>query len=60
VGAVETKISSGAKGVLEAFEKWVEGEGGEGVVARSDENGWFKIKPATPSTSPSSGLPKDR
>lgn len=45
VAPVETIATSGAKGVLEAFEKWVDAEGGEGVVARSDEGGWFKVKP---------------
>jgi hypothetical protein len=46
VTPVETIFSSGgAKGVLDAFEKWIEAEGGEGVVARSDDGGWFKVKP---------------
>ncbi len=45
VAPVETTTASGAKGVLDAFEKWVGEEGGEGVVARSDANGWFKVKP---------------
>lgn len=45
VAPVETITASGAKGVLDAFEKWTEAEGGEGVVARSDESGWFKVKP---------------
>lgn len=45
VAPVETISTSGAKGVLEAFEKWVDAEGGEGVVARGDEGGWFKVKP---------------
>ena len=42
---VETITTSDSKGVLETFEKWAEAEGGEGVVARSDESGWFKVKP---------------
>lgn len=42
---VETITASGSKGVLDTFEKWVGEEGGEGVVARSDANGWFKVKP---------------
>jgi hypothetical protein len=33
------------KAVLDQFRKWVEGEGEEGVVARSDSAGIFKIKP---------------
>ena len=41
----ETEMAEGAKGVLQHFDEWVEEEGGEGVVARSDERGWFKIKP---------------
>ena len=45
IAAVETISGSGPKGVLDAFEKWAGAEGGEGVVARSDENGWFKVKP---------------
>jgi hypothetical protein len=45
IAPVETLSTTGAKGVLEAFEKWVTEDGGEGVVARSDENGWFKVKP---------------
>jgi len=45
IAPVETITASGAKGVLDAFEKWTEAEGGEGVVARSDEGGWFKVKP---------------
>lgn len=42
---VETQIEKGSKSVLNLFKQWVEEEDGEGIVARSDENGWFKIKP---------------
>ncbi len=42
---VETEKAEGARGVLRLFERWVEEEGSEGVVARSDQGGWFKIKP---------------
>jgi hypothetical protein len=45
VAPVETQSASGAKGVIELFEQWVEKGGDEGVVARSDEGGWFKVKP---------------
>ena len=45
IAPVETTVANGSKGVLEAFEEWVENEGGEGVVARGDEGGWFKVKP---------------
>ncbi len=45
IAPVETITASGSKGVLNAFEKWAGEEGGEGVVARSDESGWFKVKP---------------
>jgi hypothetical protein len=31
--------------VLKAYEKWVEKEGSEGLVVRSDTAGWFKLKP---------------
>jgi len=42
---VECKTAKDSKGVLEVFEKWVVEEGGEGVVARSDSGGMYKIKP---------------
>ncbi|NNE93112.1 MAG: hypothetical protein HKN23_15825 [Verrucomicrobiales bacterium] len=45
IAPVETVEGKGAKAVLEKFEEWVEGEGAEGVVARSDTAGWFKVKP---------------
>jgi ATP-dependent DNA ligase len=43
--AVETVKGEDAKAVLAQYEKWVEKEGEEGVVARSDSAGLFKIKP---------------
>ncbi|MFZ4764978.1 MAG: hypothetical protein ACOYMN_08485, partial [Roseimicrobium sp.] len=45
VAPVDTIVASGPRGVLDAFEKWVEKEGSEGVVARSDDGGWYKVKP---------------
>ena len=44
VHPVET-IEGNDKKVREQFETWVEEEGAEGVVARSESSGWFKIKP---------------
>jgi len=41
---VETLVAS-EKAILEHFKKWVDGEGAEGVVARSEAAGMFKIKP---------------
>lgn len=45
VHPVETVIADGSKSVLKQFKKWVEGENAEGVVARSDTAGVFKVKP---------------
>ncbi len=45
VHPVETIIGDGSKSVLSQFKKWVDEEGAEGVVARSDTAGVFKIKP---------------
>jgi ATP-dependent DNA ligase len=45
VHPVETIIGEGSKAVLSQFKKWVDGEGAEGVVARSDTAGVFKVKP---------------
>jgi hypothetical protein len=46
VTPVETVATSGSsKAVMELFERWAEAEGGEGIVARSEDQGWFKIKP---------------
>ena len=42
---VETLIMKGHADVKRQFEKWVEGEGAEGVVVRSDSAGSFKVKP---------------
>jgi hypothetical protein len=42
---VEGQWGSDSKEILSAFEKWVDEEGGEGVVARSDGSGSFKVKP---------------
>jgi len=45
VHPVETIIGDGSKAVLKQFKKWVDGENAEGVVARSDTAGVFKVKP---------------
>jgi len=45
VHAVETVMGEDFKDVQKQYEKWVEQEGAEGVVARSDAAGVFKIKP---------------
>lgn len=45
VHPVETVIGDGSKSVLAQFKKWVDGEGAEGVVARNDTAGLFKVKP---------------
>jgi len=45
VHPVETIATEGSRGVLQIFEKWVDGEGAEGVVVRSDSAGTFKVKP---------------
>jgi hypothetical protein len=42
---VETQKAHGPEDVEKLFEKWVEKDGAEGVVARSDTAGLFKIKP---------------
>ena len=42
---VETVQVKGTRGVEKLFEKWVEGEGAEGIVIRSDTAGNFKAKP---------------
>ncbi len=42
---VETIIGENAKAVLKQYEKWVLGDGDEGVVARSETAGVFKVKP---------------
>jgi hypothetical protein len=45
VHPVETERAKTAADVLKLFEKWVEKEGAEGLVVRSDTAGHFKIKP---------------
>lgn len=42
---VETVRAKTVDEVMAQFEKWVEGEGAEGLVVRSDSGGQFKIKP---------------
>jgi hypothetical protein len=42
---VETKMAGGPDEIDRYFERWVEKEGAEGLVARSDSAGLFKIKP---------------
>lgn len=44
VHPVQTVIGNNEK-LCECYEKWVEGEGAEGIVARSDETGFYKVKP---------------
>jgi hypothetical protein len=45
VHPVETQSAGGPDDVEKLFEKWVVKEGAEGLVARSDTAGLFKIKP---------------
>lgn len=45
VHPVETVVGDGSKAVLKQFKEWVDGENAEGVVARSDTAGVFKVKP---------------
>jgi hypothetical protein len=42
---VEAKQVSDSAGIEKLFAQWVEGEGAEGLVVRSDTAGMFKIKP---------------
>ena len=42
---VECKAANDAEGVHELFVKWVQNEGAEGLVVRSDTAGLFKVKP---------------
>ncbi|MEO0445491.1 MAG: hypothetical protein AAF191_05375, partial [Verrucomicrobiota bacterium] len=44
VHPVEMVPGKGCKEVLDQFSAWVEEEGGEGVVVRSDQAGCFKVK----------------
>ena len=43
--AVESKTVKTIDEIQKLFETWVEKEGGEGIVARSDAAGQFKVKP---------------
>ncbi len=45
VHPVETEVVSDTGGIEQLFVKWVEGEGAEGLVVRSDSAGLFKVKP---------------
>ncbi|MCB1097478.1 MAG: ATP-dependent DNA ligase [Verrucomicrobiae bacterium] len=45
IAPVEAVQGKDAKAVLSQFEKWVDGEGAEGLVVRSDSAGIFKVKP---------------
>jgi hypothetical protein len=42
---VETVKAKTVDDVMKLFEKWVDGDGAEGLVVRSDSGGQFKIKP---------------
>lgn len=42
---VETVVAEGHKAVLKQFKLWVDQQGAEGVVARNDTAGVFKVKP---------------
>jgi len=42
---VETTRAKSVDDVMKLFDKWVDGDGAEGVVCRSDSAGQFKIKP---------------
>ncbi len=45
VHPVEAKFLSSPSEVEQQFEEWVERQGAEGLVVRSDEAGMFKVKP---------------
>jgi ATP dependent DNA ligase C terminal region/ATP dependent DNA ligase domain len=45
VHPVEAKFLKDPSEIQSLFEEWVEGQGAEGLVVRSDEAGSFKIKP---------------
>lgn len=45
VHPVETRILADTAGIEQLFTQWVEKQGAEGVVVRSDSAGMFKIKP---------------
>ncbi len=42
---VETVCLNKTKAVLQQFESWIDGDGAEGIVARSEAAGIFKVKP---------------
>lgn len=42
---VETVVVKQPQEITKLFRDWVEGEGAEGLVVRSDESGSFKVKP---------------
>lgn len=42
---VEAVNGKDSKSVLSQFEKWVDGDGAEGLIVRSDSAGIFKVKP---------------
>ena len=44
VHTVEYEVADSLDEVTELFNKWVLGEGSEGLVVRHDRAGWFKIK----------------
>lgn len=45
VHPVETELLKGHQKIEKQFDKWVEDEGAEGLVVRSDSAGSFKVKP---------------
>lgn len=45
IAPVESVVLKDAAAVKDQFEQWVEKEDGEGLMARSDAAGFFKIKP---------------
>lgn len=42
---VEGRMVANAAEVAQSYEAWVEKQGAEGLVVRSDAAGWFKVKP---------------
>ncbi len=42
---VQTEVVGDTAAIEQLFNKWVEGEGAEGLVVRSDSAGLFKVKP---------------
>lgn len=45
LAAVDTQTAKTTSEIEKLFSRWVEGDGEEGLVARSDAAGWFKVKP---------------